>query len=241
MSYYRKLVTGALLLLLCACSGANSGDVAGTMQAEQSLFVQESTAIAQTLRARSTQVASTAAAAQTYAANVEGLNRQLAATRSALIPPTQQLVERSGPVTPGMIATAGEALTSGVSTPPPSQNGSATAAPNQFTEVATAAGVRESDGCANGTQSQFTTNAPEIYLTARVLNVTAGSVIGSSWTYEGQVVFTSGSFTVPEDDSDYCVYYYIEPSDVAFSPGTWSAQFLLNGSPVGSAATFSIS
>jgi hypothetical protein len=212
------------------------------MQAEQTEFVDESTRIASTLRVRGTEVMETAAFAETYVANADGINRQLAATMRALIPPTDQVIDTSGEVTPGLIARPGEfaAATQAPSMPDAVETVSPDT-PNVFTQVATAAGVRDSDGCAIAPQSEFSTNAPEIYITARVLNATAGTTVTATWSYEGEQVFQSPSFTIEADDPDFCVWFYIEPVDVTFSAGSWSAQFVVNGQPQQPAASFTIS
>ena len=242
MRYYIKFAFGCFLLCLCACSSAGSNPGSGTLQAEQTAFGNESTTISQSLRAQSTQVMGTAVAAQTYIANIEAINRQLAATRRALIPPTDQVIDRSGPVTPGLIADPGEFMPSSSATAPANGDGQgSTGSANEFASVGTASGILEADGCANGMQSQFASSSPAIYLTARILNAVGGSSVGAQWLYEGQVVLESSSFIISEDDPDFCVWFYIEPADVEFSPGSWSAQFVLNGEPVGNPATFTIS
>jgi hypothetical protein len=241
MKHYNTLTISCVLLCLCACSSIGSSSNGATLQAEQTAFESESTLIAQSLRAQSTQVMGTAVAAQTYLANIEAINRQLAATRRALIPPTEQVIERSGPVTPGLIVNPGDLLPATAPANGDSADSADTGAANQFTEVTTAAGIDEADGCANGVQSQFSSSAPRIYLTTRVLNAVGGSSVGAQWLFEGQVVFESSSFTISEDDPDFCIWFYIEPADVEFSPGSWSAQFLLNGAPTSSPATFTIS
>lgn len=239
MKYWRIGLCG-LMFCLGACNAFGSVDTRATMQAEQTAFVEESTQIQGTLNARGTEVVATARAAQTYVANAEGINRQLAVTLRAINPPTQQLVDTSGLVTPGMNANPGEFA---VSTPVPASIDGTPAAGNSFnqmTQVQTAAGVRDADGCASGTQTQFSTGASRIYLTGRILNATAGTQVGAEWLYEGQVVVRSDPFSISEDDPDFCVWFYIEPTDVAFSSGNWSARFLINGTAVEPAASFTI-
>jgi hypothetical protein len=111
---------------------------------------------------------------------------------------------------------------------------------NQFTQIGTAAQVRESDGCASGLQSEFSSNSPAIYITARVLNAVAGATVGAEWIYEGNVIFQSSSYSIPEDDDDFCLWFYIEPTDVQFTPGNWLARFTLNGTAVEPTASFTI-
>jgi hypothetical protein len=243
MKSYGKLWFCWLLFVLCACSAVGNAPNSGaTMQAEQTQFVDESTRIASTLRVRGTEVMATAAFAETYVMNADGINRQLAATMRALIPPTDQVIDTSGLVTPGLIARPGE-LAAATSAPnAPEAAGTVSAdSPNVFTEVATAAGVRDSDGCATAPQSEFSSSATEIFVTARVLNATAGTTVSASWAYEGEEVVVSPSFTIEQDDPDFCVWFFIEPVDVTFSAGSWSVQFVVNGAPQQPPASFVIS
>jgi hypothetical protein len=71
------------------------------VEAELTALADEATAIATSGIANGTQIARTVQAAETSAANLQGINRQLVVTLRALIPPTQQIVTLSGAVTPG--------------------------------------------------------------------------------------------------------------------------------------------
>jgi hypothetical protein len=210
------------------------------MLAEQTAYVDESTQVVATLNARGTEVVATARAAQTYVANVDGINRQLAVTLRAVNPPTQQVVDTSGQVTPGMIVNPGE-LSAATAVPVTHDGGAPVVnGVNSLTSVSTAAGVRDSDGCANGTQTQFTAGATSIFLTGHILNATTGTTVSAEWLYVGQVVVQNESFTITQDDPDFCVWFYIEPTDAPFSAGSWSARFVINGAPVEPAAAFTI-
>jgi hypothetical protein len=240
MKHYGKLGLCGLLICLGACNAIGSVDTRATMQAEQTAYVEEGTRIAGTLEARGTEVVTTAVAAQTYVANVDGINRQLAVTLRAVNPPTQQVVDTSGLVTPGMVVNPGE-----LSVPAPiSATQSAGASgdnTNVFSEIGTAARVRQADDCADGLQSQFSSGDTQIYVTSRVLNARSGTVVIAEWYYNGQLVTPSEPFTIPRDDDDFCLWFYIEPTDAPFSPGDWSAQFVVNGVAIQPVATFTIS
>jgi hypothetical protein len=237
---YSSIGLCSLMICLGACNALGSVDTRATTQAEQTAYVEESTQIAGTLNARGTEVVATARAAETYVANADGINRQLAMTLRAVNPPTQQLVDTSGQVTPGMIANPGELAAAtilpatAVGTPPAASD------INRLTEVQTAPGVRDADGCSNGAQTQFSTGATSIYLTGRILNATAGTMVSAEWLYEGQLVVQSAGFTINENDLDFCVWFYIEPTDVSFSPGNWTARFVVNGVPVEPSASFTL-
>lgn len=231
---------GGVLIFLSACNALGSTDARATMLAEQTAYVEESTQVVATLNARSTEVLATSRAAETYVANVDGINRQLAVTLRAVNPPTQQIVDTSGLVTPGMIVNPG-VLSAATAVPVSPEGGTpSSSGVNQMSQVSTAAGVRDSDGCANGTQTQFSAGATSIYLTGHMLNATSGTSVSAEWLYEGQLVTQNEPYTIAQDDPDFCVWFYIEPTDAPFSPGSWSARFLINGVPVEPVASFAI-
>lgn len=236
-------MVGATVLVL-AVTGCAS-DQRTTLESEATAALDEATAIARTVGWRTTEVAGTAAAAATTVFQLDGINQQLAVTMRAAIPPTDQIVQNSGVVTPGMNAPLPGEWTP---TPPPgatSPPGGSVATPapdavNQVTQVGPALAVRDSDGCAVQIQTSLPASSPRIYATTRVINATAGTSVQATWSSGGQVVFSNTAYTLPADDADFCVWFYIEPADVTFTPGEWSLQFLVNGQPTGSAAAFTL-
>lgn len=243
------LVRAVLLLGLCLTSAAcqtltGSGISRPTLEAELTALVDEATAIATSGIANGTQVARTVQAAETSATNLRGINRQLVVTLRALVPPTQQIVIFSGAVTPGynepLPGQTPVAIGSAAPTPQTSTEDIVTGAANQFTQITTAAAINSSDGCAASPQTTFSTMSSRIYATARVLNITAGTRVFVEWRYNGQTVATSVTYTVPQDDPDFCLWFYLEPVDVPFQAGTWSAQFFVNSSPVTPVAEFTM-
>jgi len=218
-----------VLLNLSACSVLGSENPAATQQAEVTAYIGETTAIAQRMVEASTHAVATAAAAETYIAQVDGINRQVVATLRASIPPTPQIVTAVDPSLPlGTISPgsgAGAGMTDAMGTMPENT----IAQFLQFTQTATS--VRSSDGCADNVTSQFSTSAAEIYATARALNVIAGTELGVEWSFAGQVVYTS-SFAVEQDNPDFCFWFFITPADVPFTPGEWSVRILVNGAPI---------
>jgi hypothetical protein len=233
----RLMVT--LALLAAACSPFLEGQQTPTeplINREQ--FAREGTAIAQAAQAQGTAVAQTAAAAGTYVAERESINSQLVQTLRAAVPPTQQIVSQSGLVTPGMNATvrpietmtteAGIGTTAGI------------AAETRFVDVAAALSVRDSDGCAAAPVSRFSAGVTRIYATARALNIRAGTRMSADWLYNGALVYQSEPWTVSADDDDFCLWFYVEPNDFTFSPGSWSVQLYANGVPIQPPAAFTI-
>ena len=205
-------------LILSACQVFRTEDTQATLQAQNNGYIAQATVIAQTQQALDTQVLATAEAAGTYVVEMESVNQQLLATVRAGDPPT---VERLPGDAPGAAGTPGVSGT------------------QQIVEVTTTSQVRESDGCANGTQVEFSPDVAQIYVTARALNIRAGTRMDFEWFYEGTVVLQN-SWTVPQDSADFCFWYAITPADVTFSPGNWSVRLYADGVAIEPAASFSI-
>ncbi len=238
-----KLVPQALWLALAliaavvigGCSALNPDNPAATLQAEREGYIAEATSIAQSAQAQAAQVQATAVAAQTHVAQMEGRNQQLLATLRVVLPPTQQIVNRSGAVTPGSMATQAPggfaaATQPGASGDAPANTGGSLG-DMQFTQVGTASNVRDSDGCAVSLEYSFPANIQRIYITTRALNVKAGTQMHVEWDYQGQSTHTE-DWTVPNDDADFCSWFYIEPTGAQFAAGNWSVSLTANGVPV---------
>jgi hypothetical protein len=225
----------ALVIAASSCSAFATVDTAATATAQFTPVAEESTAVRQTLDVQATQVAATAVAAETYIIQMEGINQQLLSTLRVVIPPTQQIVGNAGAVTPGMNEMAMSDASGALSPAMTSEVGAAS-----FNLIATASGVNSADSCPIDNKVQFTPNDPRIYVTARAFNVTAGTLMNAAWSFNGSVVYDADSFTIETDDSDYCLYFYISPQDVAFSLGSWSVQLFANGVPIMPTASFTI-
>lgn len=224
MSVRACLWGGVLLLVLSACQAFRGPDVQATLQAEGAAYVAEATAIAQTAQARQTSLQATVDAAGTQIAEMSSINQQLLATARVLVPPTPQRVVGSAP------EVAGSPM------PDMSSDNSAT---TEFTGTGVAASVRESDGCPNGMQNQFSTSAERIYVTTRASSIRAGTVMSVEWRFNGQVVFND-DWTVKQDAANFCLWYFITPQDVPFQAGNWSVQLFANGVAIEPSVSFEI-
>ncbi|MBI1257461.1 MAG: hypothetical protein GC204_08320 [Chloroflexi bacterium] len=237
VSIRHGIVGLALLLLISACSALTPENPAATLQAQRQGFVDEATSIAQAAQVQSTQVMGTAVAAQTYVAQIDGRNQQLLATMAIAYPPTQALVENAGPSTPGQMASPAPAGSVGDAMLAPTQSSGSSPSDNtnalgdmQFTQVGTAASVRDTDGCAVSLVYSFPADVQQIYITSRALNIKAGTEMRVEWYYEGQLNH-SESFTVKQDDNDFCLWFSLEPTDNALSSGNWSVSLFANNQP----------
>lgn len=234
-----RLFAGAVLGLAAgACGGLNADNPAATMQAERAGYVNEATSIAQAAEAQYTQVAGTVVAAETYTALMEGRNEQLLATLQIAVPPTQAIVNNDVPGTPGMNPTPALAEGELLEVTSASNSGSTdtssvstTLGDTQFTQVATASSVRNSDGCADQLTTTFPADAGVVYITARVLNAVRGTQMRVEWYYGGEMSYTE-QYTIPSNDDDFCMWFSLVPNETVLSSGNWSVMLYANDQSV---------
>lgn len=207
-----------VLLTLSGCAAFNAPNQPATMRAENTASVAEATTIAQTFSADQAVIQATAAAAGTSIAGMSSINRQLILTARAVIPPTQ--VRQVGTAQAGLGGT-------------PAAGGS------QFADIGVATSVRQSDGCADSFETQISENAPAIYVNAKALTVSGGTVMGVEWRSNGQVV-AQETWTVPRDETNFCIWFNLDPSRIPFTPGLWSVQLSANGNAIQPEVQFSI-
>ena len=211
-----KRLLCCFMLWLSACQAFTRPDTPATLRAENAGYIMEATSIAQTAQAENLNLQLTAAAAEATLTLMDNIKQQLMATARAAIPPTPLIVGSGGSVSD---VVGPDSL--------------------QFIDVVTASSVRDSDGCAADAQSQFSSDAQRIYVTARALNILAGTLLGVEWQYEGAVVHKE-NFVVPIDDDDYCLWFNIDPATVTFSPGGWVVRLYANDSPINPEVAFTI-
>lgn len=250
-----KSIYAVILLLagaVSACSAITPEDPAATLRAQREGYVSEATSIAQALDAQGTQVAATAAAAENYVVQVEARNQMLLATLRAAMPPTQQIVgqgdpnaETNRPDWSASPAPAGQGINATPAAGGDPASGTGTGAAGStvsgitFTSIDTALTVRSADDCAETVTRAFAADVQRVYVTARALNMTAGTQMSVQWTYEGEPDF-SESFTVGVNDDDFCLWFFIEPTGDVLSAGNWSVQLSANGQPIEPAVSFTI-
>jgi len=206
-----------LTIFLSSCQVFRPADVPATLQGGNAAYLAEASAIAQAQSAEAAQIIGTVQFDETHVSQQEGVNQALVLTVRAGDPPT---IERGVGSAPGAAGTPGTGAT-------------------EFVEIQTAASVRESDGCADSIQTQFSPDTPQIYLTARALNIRAGVRLDIEWRFEGTIAWQE-NWTVPVDSSDFCLWFFIDPETITFSPGNWSAQLFADGITAGTPAAFSI-
>jgi hypothetical protein len=195
-----------LALALTSCAGFIVPDTSATLQAENNRYIAEATAIRETAAADEARIAATAQAVETAAMRINAVNRELLSTVRAVVPPTQAIVS--------------VAATQGVA--------SSLSGQRRLLNTGTSVGVRDSDGCITSPQIQFPVETERIYATVRAFNVEAGVPVNVEWIYEGEVVFNE-ALTLEQGSAEICLWFYIDPTIVPFSPGSWSVTLFAEG------------
>jgi hypothetical protein len=104
--------------------------------------------------------------------------------------------------------------------------------------IVLAEGVGSND-CALAAVSIFPSTTQQIYVVATAANIASGTKLSSHWYREGtEVVFHD--FMPDFNIEQNCIWFYIDQTDIAFTPGNWSVQLDINDQPAGSAVAFTI-
>lgn len=214
----RLSVVVIAILLTASCQSLRAEDVNATLQAENVSYATEAASLYSTMQLRRTAVVETAQAAQQYVQERNSMNIVLIATVRAGDPPE---IAIGAPV-----VMQGPAGTPSANTP-------------QFVQTGLASMVNESDGCALGLTTEFSASTPRIYATTRALNIQAGTRMRVEWLYTGSMVFQE-SWTVPGSHDDFCLWFYIEPQIVAFTPGDWQMILYREETPASAPVDFRI-
>ncbi len=224
MIYIIRLGIILLCLVSAACQVLNAPNVSATLSAENTAYAAEASAIPLSIGGTAVAVAETAITSKTQIAEVNSVNRQLFATLNAVIPPTlRPQISTEGivgvtAVSPGNVVASDGAV---------------------LVELAVTDRKRDSDGCADGTSSQFSVDTPIIYATTRATAIRSGVVVSVEWLYQDQAI-SSGSYTLPTDQSNFCIWFPLDSTNVTFTAGQWSVKFLLDGQPVEPTVFFNI-
>ncbi len=111
------------------------------------------------------------------------------------------------------------------------------AGPPRLSNIVTAEGVDDND-CAVNPTSTFSTATEQIYVVAIAASLQPGiTVVTSRWRQEGTEVVT---FDFNPEFSEGCLWFFIDQTDIAFTPGNWSVELEINGGPVGAPLPFTI-
>jgi hypothetical protein len=97
-----------------------------------------------------------------------------------------------------------------------------------YDDARTASGIDEATGCAVDEKARFPLDAPIIYLTTVGRGIQVGDVHQVRWLMNEQVQDESVEWVADQDYPEICIYFWLEPSDVSFEVGQWSADLYVN-------------
>ncbi|MCI0711288.1 MAG: hypothetical protein L0154_14115 [Chloroflexi bacterium] len=89
------------------------------------------------------------------------------------------------------------------------------------------------DGCATDTTASFEVTEP-VYVVAEDSNVPRGTSVFVRLYHEGQPVEDAPEITADQDYNNTCINFIFEPEGSAFDPGSYEAEFIINGNPADS-------
>ncbi|MAS38198.1 MAG: hypothetical protein CL610_29650 [Anaerolineaceae bacterium] len=86
------------------------------------------------------------------------------------------------------------------------------------------------DGCAVDTTSQFSGREP-IYVVAPDADIPAGTGVFVRLYQDGNAVEDTTEIRADQDYQNTCLNFVFEPVEMSLDPGTYEAEFYINGNP----------
>jgi len=120
---------------------------------------------------------------------------------------------------------------------PQQQNPSTSNVDIQLGAPVSASGI-DSNGCATGSTSTFSGNQ-SIYVVAPNSTVPSGTTIYARLSRDNSPIEDAPQITANQDYSQSCINFVFQPTGAAFTPGTYEAQFFVNGNAA-SSVTFNV-
>lgn len=242
MKYASALVWLLMALLAAACSGGSSNTEL-TLVAQNLALATQIADVRSTATVEADRLRVTAVYIETAVAQSQTQNQRLSATIQALGGNSALVAPISASLTPAFGANpAGAEATVDAAMPAGDQTAAAATStprtPALFNAV-TARGVGAND-CALASVTSFTTADTNIYIVATASNITPGTMLASRWYLEGSQVIAH-DFTPDFAIDQNCVWFYIDSTETAFTPGNWTVQLEINGQPAGEPVAFTIS
>jgi hypothetical protein len=95
------------------------------------------------------------------------------------------------------------------------------------------------DDCPIGNSRVFSSQAQAIYVVARAVNAPRGTQFTSRWLLRNEEVIRY-DFVPDFDIARACIWFYIDPSEVTFTPGPWAVILQVNGQDAAPPVEFTI-
>ena len=219
MNYATLLIL--LTIGLTGCQAIAGDDISVTLSSDMELIATESSMIQLEALAEQTLVIETLEASGTDIANAASINSVLASTVRANAIPT--LVMRE-------VIVDHDDMGSSVDTEMMEDNPVADSGDSSemvVRNLGIAKGVRTSDGCTNGSVTQFTNDDERIYFTAEVFGLRNGTTFSLDWVFEERLVYRSVWVSDYSAGSE-CIWFFMTQDDAPFLPGLYSATLYMN-------------
>lgn len=240
----KLIVAGLLAALAAACTPQNEIEL--TLVAQNVSLNTQIAAVRQTATVDADRLQVTVEYMNTLVAQAQEQRSQLQAT---LIARGADLAAVGANITPAALTplpvagadganAAPTAAPGDVPVTPPGANVTPTSAAPTLANIVTAANVG-ADDCAAGVSSTFSASSSRIYIVATAYNIQPGTAIVSRWFQNGQQV-VSHDFTPDFEINDACIWFFIDQTDVPFTPGAWTVDLEVNGAVVGPSTQFTI-
>lgn len=106
-----------------------------------------------------------------------------------------------------------------------------------FADITTASDLTD-NGCASDRTTEFTytaaTDGPPVYVVTRARNVAPGMTFRTRWypTADPMQPYESITWTADTNYTETCVYFWIEPTDIAYRAGNWTIELIVNNTAV---------
>jgi len=95
------------------------------------------------------------------------------------------------------------------------------------------------DDCPIGNANSFSAQAQAIYVVARAVDAPSGTVFSSRWLLRNEEVIRY-EFIPNFAIERACIWFYIDPQEVAFTPGPWAVILQVNGQDAAPPIAFTI-
>ncbi len=228
----------AMALLVGACTNSNGAEQ--TLVVENELMNTHIANVRETATVEADQMFITMEYAETQVGFVENQNQSIQATLvergfsqeeiARVNPVARELMPTTAP-TPSPAATS---ATSAVLTPTPTQQSNAPS----LSSIVMAGEVGDND-CALDVRAQFSSSDERIYAVATASNIEPDTQIMSRWMREVDEVAVF-DFTPDFHIESACIWFFIDQTDVTFTPGNWSVMLEMDGVPAAAPVTFTM-
>lgn len=197
-----------LTSVINGCQAFDRVDAYGTAQAQNIDYETEVAIFTQVTTAEAANIQVTIQSHETALAQVNGINQQLMRTLAIQVTPTPQIQVEAGIVDPTLQSEfEGRRL---------------------FVKTGVSTLINTDDGCVISPAFYFSETETRLYGTLKAFNLEPGVLMRAEWRRDALPVWED-VWTVDQSYAEICIWFYLESSDVPFTPGDWSVEMFADG------------